>query len=173
MNNRAMKVAGRLAVLAGATMLGATLAEPAMAQVRAAFVKDLDNPARQPFAVNSGAINFPSSSTNLTQELLTVPAGKRAVIEHVSCIDFLPTGINFVRMQLNYTLGGTAKAMQFVHDFVGSSFASGIDVWSFSQPVRAYADPGTVVSMTALRRSTSGTGGIECELSGYYVDTAL
>jgi len=94
------------------------------------------------------------------------------VIEHLSCIDFLPTGNNFVRMQLNYTLGGTTKAMQFVHDFVGGSFASGIDVWSFCQPVRAYADPETVVSMTALRRSVSGTGGIECELSGYYVDTA-
>jgi hypothetical protein len=109
----------------------------------------------------------------VSQELLTVPAGKRAVIEHVSCIDFLASGNNFVRMQLTYTLGGTAKAMQFVHDFVGASFAPGVDVWSFSQPVRAYADPGTVVSMSALRRSVSGTGDIECELSGYYVDTTL
>jgi len=173
MKYQAMKVVTGLSILAGATILGGMLAEPVIAQVRAALVKDVDNPARQSFAVNSSATNFPSNTSSVTVQLLTVPAGKRAVIEHVSCIDFLATGNNFVRTQLQYTLGGTTQAVQFVHEFVGGSFASGVDVWSFSQPVRAYADPGTTISMTALRRSVSGTGGIECELSGHYVDTAL
>jgi len=69
MENKTVNVAGRLVVLTGATMLGAMLAEPAMAQVRAAFVKDLDNPARQPFAVNTGASNFSSGQSSLTVNL--------------------------------------------------------------------------------------------------------
>jgi hypothetical protein len=173
MKNHAIKVAVGLSLLAGATILGGMLAEPVIAQVRAALVKDVDNPARQPFAVNSGTSSINAGSISVTQVLLTVPAGKRAVIEHVSCIDFLASGDNFVRMELRHTLGGVAKAQQFVHDFVGASLASGIDVWSFSQPIRAYADPGTDISMSALRRNSAGTGGIECELSGHFVDTAL
>jgi hypothetical protein len=173
MKNQAAKVAVGLSILAGATILGGILAEPVIAQVRAALVKDADNPARQPFAVNSGVSPIPVGANTATQILLTVPAGKRAVIEHVSCIDFLASGDNFVRMELRHTLGGAGKAQQFVHDFVGGSLLSGINIWSFSQPIRAYADPGTEVAMVALRRTVAGTGGIECELSGYYVDMAL
>jgi hypothetical protein len=173
MKNQAVKVAVGLSILAGATILGGMLAEPVIAQVRAALVKDVDNPARQPFAVNSGVSIMTQGQSSVTQALLTVPAGKRAVIEHVSCIDFLVSGDNFVRMELRHTLGGVAKAQQFVHDFVGGSLLAGTDIWSFSQPIRVYADPGTEVTMFAIRRTLAGTGGIECELSGHYVDTVL
>jgi len=152
--------AGLLAMLASAA---------ATAQTRPALVKDVNSPASQPFAAN-GSANFPTGSANAASTLLTVPAGKRAVIEHVSCIDFLEVGNNFVRMELRYTLGAAANKHQFVHTRVGASFASNIDVWSFSQPIRLYADAGTTVEMSALRRSSAGSAGIECQISGHYVD---
>jgi hypothetical protein len=142
----------------------------ATAQTRAALVKDVDSPASQPFAASSGVVNFPAGSSNASSTLLTVPAGKRAILEHVSCIDFLETGNNFVRMEMRYTLGGVAQRHQFVHTRVGTSLIGSIDVWSFSQPVRLYADAGTILQMAALRRSTTGSGGIECQISGHYVD---
>ena len=142
----------------------------ATAQTRAALVKDVDSPASQPFAASGGVVNFPSGSLNASSTLMTVPAGKRAVIEHVSCIDFLEAGNNFVRMEMRYTLGGVAQRHQFVHTRVGTSLIGTIDVWSFSQPVRLYADAGTTLQMAALRRSATGSGGIECQISGHYVD---
>lgn len=163
---------GILAVIvAVGIVFGGFLAEPIVAQIRAAFVKDLNNPAYQPFAVNSGVATFPSSSTSVTQTLLTVPAGKRAVIEHFSCINFLAATNNFVRFEILYTSAGGAKAHQFVNTRVGESFVAGVDIWSLSQPVRAYADPSTTISVNAFRRSGTGLGGIECELSGHLVDT--
>lgn len=142
----------------------------ATAQTRAALVKDVDSPASQPFAFSSGSTAFGASSLSLELPLITVPAGKRAVVEHVSCINYLASGNNFVRMEIGFVTGGVSRRHQFVHDYVGGSLLSGVDIWSFSQPVRLYADAGTAIRMSALRRSTSGSGGVECDISGHYVD---
>ena len=158
-------------VAGGCVLFGGFLAKPVVAQLRAAFVKDLNNAAYQPFAADSGIKSFPSNVGSIDEDLLTVPAGKRAVIEHFSCIDFLTSTNNFVRMELRYTVGGTNSTHEFVHTNVGGSFVSGVDVFSLSQPVQAYADPSTTISVFASRRSSTGTGGIECKISGHYVDT--
>jgi hypothetical protein len=142
----------------------------ATAQTRPALVKDVDSPASQPFAFSSNAASFGDFALTLNVPMLTVPTGKRAVVEHVSCIDFLTTGNNFVRMEIQFVTGGVSRRHQFVHTLVGGSLISGIDIWSFSQPVRLYADAGTAIQMSALRRSSSGSGGVECDISGHYVD---
>jgi len=158
------------AAIATALVVGAASVEPLMAQIRAALVKDVDNGARQPFGVQ--ALDFSFTATGGSADALTVPAGKRAVIEHVSCVDFLDASNNWVRMEMLFTSNGIGSRLQFVHERVGTSFSAGTDVWSFSQPVRAYADPGTTVSIAASRRLTSGLAGFECYLSGHYVDLA-
>lgn len=160
-----------VAIAGGCILVGGFLAEPLVAQIRAAFVKDLNNPAYQPFGAQTSVVNFPSNTVAANAILMTVPAGKRAVIEHFSCIDFLPATNNFVRLELRYTLGGQEFNHQFVHTKAGESFFTGVDILTFSQPLRAYADPSTTISVHALRRSFSGSGGIECKISGHYVDT--
>jgi hypothetical protein len=154
------------------TILGGILAEPVWAQVRAALVKDVDNPSRQPFT-GTATVDFAPGLTGAGAPLLVVPAGKRAVVEHVSCINYLDAANNFVRFEMQYTSGGVVGRHQFVNTRVGASFVSFIDVWSFSQPVQAYADPSTGITINAFRRATTGAGGIECYISGHYVDTAL
>lgn len=156
----------RLEIVLAAGVIALLTSLPSSAQTRPALVKDVDSPASQPFAA-SATPGFSGISANGT--ILTVPAGKRAVVEHFSCINFLDTGNNFVRLELGYTLDGATRRQQFVHDRVGTSLISGIDVWSFSQPVRLYADAGTAILVNALRRSGTGSGGIECHLSGHYV----
>lgn len=144
----------------------ALVARPAMAQLRAALVKDVDNPARQPFAAGA----FPSFSGRLAAEsFLTVPAGKRGVIEHVSCVNVLDASNNFVRLQVDVTTDGNLNSHQFVHSNVGPSIGD-LEVWSFSQPVRVYADPGTEVELNVFRRVGTGSGNVECYISGHYVD---
>jgi hypothetical protein len=159
-------------IVAIGSVLGGVLSEPVVAQVRAALIKDVDSPARQPFAVGTTITDFAGGSNSLSDTVLTVPAGKRAVVEHVSCINYIDTANNWIRFEMRYTSAGAASKHQFVHTYVGPSFSSGIDIWSFSQPVRAYADPSTTITIAALRRSGSGAGGIECYVSGHYVDNA-
>lgn len=151
-------------------MLGVFFTDDAAAQTRPALVRDVDNGARQPFSASNSIVNFDTGNVSMTQTLLAVPAGKRAVVEHVSCINYLEAGNNFVRFEMQYTASGGPARHQFVNTRVGTSFVGSIDVWSFSQPVQAYADPSTPISINALRRSTTGSGGIECYISGYYVD---
>lgn len=157
----------RLGIVLAAGVIALLTSLPSSAQTRPALVKDVDSPAGQPFAA-SATPGF--SGLTATETLLTVPAGKRAVVEHFSCINFLDVGNNFVRMELRYTLGGVERRQQFVHERVGTSLISGIDVWSFSQPVRLYADAGTAIQVSAIRRSGTGSGGIECHVSGHYVN---
>lgn len=159
----------RLGLVLAAGVIALLASTQAPAQTRAALVKDVDSPASQPF----GAAATPAfSGVTATGTLLTVPAGKRAVVEHFSCINFLDSANNFIRLELRYTVGGTLRRHQFVHERVGPSFLTGIDVWSVGQPVRLYADEGTAIEVSALRRLTSGSAGIECYISGHYVNAS-
>jgi hypothetical protein len=76
MKNRLLTFAGALALLA---VLGKFYAPPLMAQVRAALVQDVDQPARAPFQYTA-TVNI----TNFTYTAIPIPAGKRLVIDYVS-----------------------------------------------------------------------------------------
>jgi hypothetical protein len=155
------------AALIAACGILAVFARPALAQLRAALVKDIDHPARQPFA--AGAFPSVSGGASVSETFLTVPAGKRGVIEHVSCIISLDPSNNFVRIQVDVTTNGNVNSHQFLPSHVGPSIG-GLENWAFSQPVRLYADPGTDVELRVSRRLASSSGGVECYVSGHYVD---
>jgi len=76
MKNRLLTFAGALALLA---VLGKFYAPPLMAQVRAALVQDVDQPARAPFQVT-----VPININNFTFTPVSIPAGKRLVIDYIS-----------------------------------------------------------------------------------------
>ena len=76
MKNRLLTFAGALALLA---VLGKFYAPPLMAQVRAALVQDVDQPARAPFQ-----ITVPININNFNFTPVAIPAGKRLVIDYVS-----------------------------------------------------------------------------------------
>lgn len=171
------KTLKRLLVLAACLTIVAAIVSitgsDVVAQIRAALIKDVDNPARQPFSASTNIVAFKSGDVVLSETIMTVPAGKRAVLEHCSCINYLEAGNNFIRFELRYVSGGVNARHQFVHTRVGVSFSPTIDIWSFSQPVRAYADAGTAITIEALRRSVTGSGAIECYISGHFVDPTL
>jgi hypothetical protein len=155
-------------ILGGLVVTMGRFAEPVVAQVRAALVKDVDNGARQPFAAQA-APPFLGSSSNATGTFLTVPAGKRGVIEHFSCVNYASAGNTFIRLELRFVTAGLQRQHEFVATNTGPSFVAGVDVWTVSQPVRAYADPETAIQLTAVRR-VPGTDGVECYITGHFVD---
>ena len=83
--NRLLTLAGLLALLA---ILGKFYTEPLLAQVRAALVSDVDNPARG-FVQFHAFVHLPpaNAGTSLTADLgYQVPAGKRLVVDTVSAM---------------------------------------------------------------------------------------
>ena len=76
MKNRLLTFAGALALLA---VLGKFYAPPLMAQVRAALVQDVDQPARAPFQATVTV-----NANNFTNTAVSIPSGKRLVIDYVS-----------------------------------------------------------------------------------------
>jgi hypothetical protein len=76
MKNRLLTFAGALALLA---VLGKFYAPPLMAQVKAAMVQDVDQPARQPFQAT-----VPININNFTYTPVTIPTGKRLVVDYIA-----------------------------------------------------------------------------------------
>jgi hypothetical protein len=105
MKNRLLTFAGALALLA---VIGKFYAPPLMAQVRAALVQDVDQPARAPFQVT-----VPVNWNNFTTTAVPIPSGKRLVIDYVSVDGAAGTTGSYVQpiLILNSSVaGGPASA---------------------------------------------------------------
>ena len=132
-------------------------------------VRDVDNPARQPF--HAEAVGGFADGASTTGGLLipTVPAGKRLVIEHVSVFGAMLPGQKMVRTRVMY------RFSVFGHSLVisaqGSNADGSSDYFVASEPVRFYAGDG-LVSWEAERNSVAGTNGdgIDLNCDGYFVD---
>jgi hypothetical protein len=126
-------------------------------------VRDVDF-ARQPFH-QSAEFSFPDGAITRTTSI-TIPAGKRLVIEYVSGLLVVPTGQNITKITLGVTLD-----QQFANHFVARTPVgdSGFDneLFSVSQQMRVYAD-GLFINIQ--RGSATGTASGTVTLSGYLVD---
>lgn len=91
------------------------------------------------------------------------------MVEHFSCINYADASNSFVRLEIRFVTSGLSSRQQFVATYAGASLVSGINVWTVSEPVTAYADPGTQIDLSAIRRN-AGTAGLECYITGHYVD---
>src|SRR5258708_30270651 len=100
MTNRKLQLAAIPVILIASTLLIGVFAKPVWAQVRAALVRDVDNPALAPF---SGTVRFSFSGLNTQALLTTVPAGKRLVVEHVS-LDRKSTRLNSSHQIISYAV---------------------------------------------------------------------
>jgi hypothetical protein len=124
-------------------------------------VRDVNNPAQSPFTfhfqivIDDGEI-FGSAS-------FQVPAGKRLVIEQVS---FLMTpGEDMMSAVVMTKLAGAPAVNSY---FTG---AVNVEAWVATSQLRCYADGGTTVVLTAVRRSTIGDiTFVEFNVSGYLVN---
>jgi hypothetical protein len=113
-------------------------------------VRDLDNPARQPFQAELEGLTFNTLADAETFQVAVVPAGKRFVIEHVSLrVDSLEAtagGAPQPRFRSFATLAVKADGVPARHELVvNRADVGGSSVNLASQPIRAYADPGSLV----------------------------
>ena len=132
------------------------------------LVRDVDNPARQPFqAIVSATLN--PSVAAFVQNVAIVPVGKRLVIEFVSAIADVPADQKVVISVFNQD--------KFASRGVSHSFPvtpqgtfSGIDRLVASESARMYAEPEDSVNFVVSRNSAAGTANCFFSISGYLVD---
>ena len=134
-----------------------------LAAVKAALIRDVDNPAMQPFqAAGSCSLGGGCCCGN---NVYTVPSGKRAVVEYVSaqCPQF-PSGFGcagFVQTTLNGVM--VSHSLRAVPASNGTFNTVG-------QQVRIYGDAGTVITAGGYSTGGPATGTINLAISGYLVD---
>lgn len=108
MKNKLLTFAGALALLG---VLGKSYAPPLMAQVRAALVQDVDQPARAPFQVT-----VPVNINNFTFTPVSIPAGHRLVVDYISMSGAAQTTGADVQpiIILSSSVAGSANALYYI-----------------------------------------------------------
>lgn len=153
MNNFTSKLCGLIFVALTFTCLGG------YSFASTTPVKDVDAPARKPFQTASFEFTAPAGRVT-TYPLVTVPAGKRLVIEETSGYCF----------NMTYSFAGlestNLQERQMGFQFLPAGFVSTTPA---SASVRLYANPGENVHIYVL--NGGGTDGT-ClmAVSGYYVN---
>lgn len=113
-----------------------------------------------------GASQTPNTSgTIFIQDMFLVPVDKRAVIEHVSFRAKVPVGDKVISVSVGTPVSGVGVGTRdyLVPVFLGTDLG-GFDVFTGSQQVRMYFEPGDEVMLSVSRDST--TAG-EMNVSGY------
>ena len=132
-------------------------------------VRDVDNPAKQPFQAEAMGGFADGASTTGDIPITTVPAGKRLVIEHVSVFGTMLPGQKMVRAVMH-------RFSVFGHSLVisaqGSNADGSRDYFVASQLVRLNFSHDDVIVCLAERDSSlvENPGSVTFTVSGYLVD---
>jgi hypothetical protein len=137
-------------------------------------VRDVDNPARQPFTARIDVSIPDGRDLGVgTMDTAAVPEGKRLVIEHISAATSLPSGqkVAFFRVEITSSHSLTRLGADL------SATYGGKDQFITSQPVRLYVDRAagaagalTPVAVVVFRDGFAGDGFSIVNISGYLVD---
>jgi hypothetical protein len=138
-------------------------------------MRDVDNGARQPvnFSFNLNVSNGTNGASNNTA--VTIPAGKRLVIETISFSGQVTSG-EMGYLGINVMAGaGTAAGATFASHLIPmvkltTGFPSG-DYNGGTRDCRIYADAGSKVNVGYNRGgSLTGDESISVSITGYYVN---
>ena len=140
-----------------------------------ALVRDIDHPAREPFQKEID-VHFNSDEFTAQESVpITIPLGKRFVMEHVSATGIVPVGQK-LHMSVSARFNNALTTHALIATPQGTTGAFGTkDVFTASQPLRAYAGGANIVTeqvivVFASRNSTGGDANVFFGLTGYFID---
>jgi hypothetical protein len=162
--------------LAFGALVAVLPATEAVAQVRPAYVKNVDEPGRAPYqqlvSFNTGAGSGSCLSASFCLIAFNaVPAGKRLVVEHVSIlIGTVGAAPNLVTFGNDFSTN-TGNVAIVRPDFRAGPAAGAVTFWSLSEAVRVYFEPGQVPRVKLSGAANFGFVG-NASLHGYLIDAA-
>ena len=160
-------LAAGFAVLAG--IIGGITAAPAIAQViKAALIKNVDEPGRIPFQMR---VLCGDAQSCFTPDI-TVPANKRLVIEFLGGNVHVAAGAKIIQVApfLGTGAGSGVNGVYLHPEFV--STAAGYDNYAVNQPIALYVDPGSHISISAALTAPSSIS-FDGIIVGYMVDLGI
>jgi hypothetical protein len=156
MKSRLLTLAGALALMA---VLGKYYAVPALAQARAALIKNIDEKGRNPY-IQSGFLSCAAGTGLCDLFFPAVPSGKRLVIEQVSANINTSATPNATFLVVS---GGTYFTLAPSGSAASTFFAVNARVLAF------YESGQTPVYRVAMPSSSPGVA-IGATVAGYLVD---
>jgi hypothetical protein len=158
MKNKLLSFAGALLLLA---VLGKFYAKPVLAQVRAALVQDVDQPARAPFQVTV-TVNV----DNFVETPVPIPAGKRLVVDFVSLSGAAQTAGPYIQpiVVLTSTVAGGANNSYY---FGPTQSTTAPGQYYLNQPATIFAD--TLAASPAFAGYTPTFLGFNVVISGHLI----
>jgi hypothetical protein len=151
--------------VAALTLICALTAKPLLAQIKAAFVENVDEPGRSPY---SSTTTFNPAKCDLNAilclaEFTAVPAGKRLIATNLTGrIDVQTPGVIF-----DFTLSVDNQVTVPTTLLAGVN-RSGANMIGVNAPLLAFAGAGSTPSV--FMESGTQTGSFRLTLSGYLVD---
>ena len=141
----------------------------AIAQIRAALVRDMDSPIRGTRFTTVATMAFANGMDgNVATITPTIPAGKKLFIQRVSTNGLLSDNQAFTLVVLDFSAGGrfvVAQVLQATR--VSSNYYAG------NQDIDVLMNPGESIDLTVTRNGTLGSdmhNGFTASLIGYLVD---
>jgi hypothetical protein len=172
---RALALTSVLVVVAGFFL--SLVAERAVAQVRAALVKNIDEPGRMPYQrIETFLPTAPEclNPTICTLSFAAVPAGKRLVVEQMSMLLFVSTGGKPTFLAFGDGFNPNVSNVEILEpDFTLSPVgASGADSWSINRSVRVYYGAGEIPRLKVRASDDFAPFFSNATLHGYLIDAA-
>ena len=153
-----------LAGFVGIGLAGLFVVDDACAQIRPAMVRNIDEPALQPFrAAREIYIDMVNEQLLVT----TVPAGKRLVIEHISWYVGAQTGHELVFAGLRSPQYGTYYVYLQINP-PHASATTGYTIQDGAQSVKLYFEAGEEVWLSASR-GTAGPVDLNIVIQGHFI----
>ena len=169
------------ASVAALGIVSAFTAKPLLAQIKAAFVENVDEPGRNPFHMNNYlAPNLSSTGVQCSANNIcsasygVVPAGKRLVVTNVSGLLFVATPGVVAYAQIYDSVSNDPLSITYMPTVLQTGTVSGSNMIGLNVPLLVYFNPGeqpTVVFQTTTPvSSASALPPSAISVSGYYVN---
>lgn len=168
------------AAIAGAVAISMMTPRELLAQVRAALVRDVDHPARQPVYLRGSFQIVPGNltgsdplqiCTGSSTCVSAVPAGKRLVIEFITVrISAYSTPSAIITHMVIRTDFGPGNTEYYLDVPFQGTMSNGDRLYRANHMVRMYSDPGGGVFAQSGRSPTGELANVTLGGTGYLVD---
>ena len=157
-----------LPVLCLAAAFVAASAMPALAQTRPALVRDVDNGDLSPVRLTI-SVSINSTDTYGERDGITVPAGKRLVIDNVSIWAFTSSAADKITgVWLSVKPGSNYLLLDPAANEV-RAISGGASIAAYNRPVKAYYEAGETLYAQVFADGTTSSKIVNIYLQGHYV----
>ena len=159
------------AILALAALIG-SITPQAIAQIRAALVRDMDSPIRGIRQIENITSNFPNGGFSFTESITpSIPAGKKLFVQSISIHTFLTDLQSPMETRLTVQPGTIARV--YVPQTFQGAGDSGQRHFTGNATINILLNPGESLDLFLFRTDNLGSSSlnfIRASIIGYLVD---